>query len=63
MWLFLQMKDFRTRFLFLDPYERDRLQDMGLNVRIIIKLVVENYCGRQWPGFVLLRITGSGALR
>jgi hypothetical protein len=28
MWFFLQMKDFRARFLFLDPYDRDRLQDV-----------------------------------
>ena len=63
MWLFLQMKDFCTRFLFLDPYERDGLQDLGLNVRIILKLAVENYCGRLWPGFVLLRMGGSDALR
>lgn len=63
MWFFLKMKDFRARFLFLDPYERDRLQDLGLNVRIILKLTVENYCGRPWPGFVLLRIGGSGVLR
>jgi hypothetical protein len=63
MWFLLQMKDFCARFLFLDPYERDRLQDLGLNVRIILKLAVEHYCGRSWPVFVLLRIGGSGVLR
>jgi hypothetical protein len=57
------MKDFRTRCLFLDPHERDSLQDLGLNVRMILKLAVENYGGRPWPGFVLLRMGGSGALR
>jgi hypothetical protein len=42
--------------------ERDHLEYLGVDVRIILKLIVKRYDGTAWNGTVWLRIGINGGL-
>jgi hypothetical protein len=52
-----------TAFWRGDLRERDHLQDLGVDGRIILKLIFKKYDGEAWNGLTWLRIrTGGGLL-
>jgi hypothetical protein len=40
--------------------ERDCFEDLGLDGRIILKLILKKYVGRAWTGFIWLRTETNG---
>ena len=42
--------------------ERDHLEDLHMDGRIILKLILRDYNGRMWTEFSWLRIGYSGGL-
>ena len=46
-----------------NPRDGDRLEDPGVDERIILKWILEKWDGRAWTGLTWLRIgTGGGLL-
>jgi hypothetical protein len=39
---------------------RNHLEDLGVDGKIILELILGKYGGRVWTGFILLRIGTSG---
>ena len=42
--------------------ERDHLEDLSLDVRIILKWILKMWDGQAWTGLIWLRIGTVGAL-
>jgi len=41
---------------------RDHLGDLGVDGRVILKLILKLYVLRMWTGFMCIRIVSSGVL-
>jgi hypothetical protein len=41
---------------------RDHLEDLGVDVKLILKSILRKYSGKMWTGFIWLRIGTSGGL-
>jgi hypothetical protein len=51
------------RFWWGDLRERDHLEDLGVDVRIILKLIFTKWHGKAWTALIWLRIgKGDGLL-
>jgi len=56
-------REAHTGFWWGDPRERDHLEDLGVDGRIILKWMCKEWGGETWTGLVWLRIgTGGGFL-
>jgi hypothetical protein len=42
--------------LLVGIHERDHLQELGVDRRIILKWIIKKWAGRAWTGLVWLRI-------
>jgi hypothetical protein len=51
-----------TKFLPENVKGRDRLEDLGVDVRIILKFILSELGVRMWTGLICLRIGPSGGL-
>jgi len=51
-----------TRFWWGNPTERDHLEDLGVDGRIIVKFIFKKLAGRAWIGLIWLRVRTSGEL-
>jgi hypothetical protein len=52
-----------TGFWWGDVWERDHLEDLSVERRIILKWIFQKWGGKVWTGLVGLRIgTGGGGL-
>ena len=40
----------------------DHLEDQGLDGRVILKLILKQWDGEAWPGFIWLRIGKGGGI-
>ena len=49
-----------TGFWWRDLMETDHFEELGLDVRIILKLVFKKGVGELWTGLIWLRIGTSG---
>jgi hypothetical protein len=53
----------RTRFWWEELRERDYLEDLGVDVRLILKWISKEFDGLAWTGLIWLRIgTNVGLL-
>jgi hypothetical protein len=53
----------KTGFQWGDSREGDHLEDLGVDWRIILKLIIKKWYGKVWPGLIWLRIgRGTGLL-
>jgi hypothetical protein len=41
---------------------RDQAEDLGVYGRIILKYILEKWCGKLWIGCIWLRIETSGGI-
>jgi hypothetical protein len=48
------------RFLVRSPEEREHLEDLGIDRRIILKLIFKKWDEEAWTGFLCLRIGTDG---
>jgi len=51
-----------TRFWLVNLRERDHLQDLGEEDRIMLNWILGKEGGKLWVGFIWLRIRTSGGL-
>jgi hypothetical protein len=53
----------RTEFWSGNLRERDYLEDLGVDGRVILKLIIKKWDGEAWAGLIWLRIgAGGGSL-
>jgi hypothetical protein len=45
-----------------NPNGRDHSENVGVDLRIILELILEKWIGNSWTGFIWLRIVASGGL-
>jgi hypothetical protein len=50
----------RTKVWSENPKGRDHSEDLGVDRKIILKLIFGKYGGKLWNGFIRLRIETSG---
>jgi len=63
MWQLWDRERVLTGFWWGDLRERDHLEDLGIDWRIILQWVFKKRCGRAWTGLTWCRIgTGGGHL-
>jgi hypothetical protein len=58
----LGRREIRTEFGLGNLKERDRLEDLGVDARIIVKRVFKKQDGSTWTGLMLFRIGTNGAM-
>jgi hypothetical protein len=52
MWQIWETGEVQTGFWWGDLMERDHLEDLGLDGRIILKLIYKNWDGEAWNGLL-----------
>jgi hypothetical protein len=63
MWHVWETGEVYTAFWWGDLRERENLEDLGLDGRKILKVILNEWDGEAWTGFVWPRIgTGGGLL-
>ena len=63
MWHIWETQKVHTGFWWGDLMERDRLEDLGIDWRIVLKWIFNTWDWEEWTGLLWLRIgTGSGPL-
>jgi hypothetical protein len=45
-----------------DLRDSDHLEDLGVDVRVIVKLILKQWDGEAWPRFIWLRIRKVGGI-
>ena len=64
MWHVLGGREMHTRFWWGDLSERDHLEDVGVDGRLMLNWIVKKWDEESWTGLIWLRIgTGGGRLR
>jgi hypothetical protein len=54
--------EMRTNFLLENLNGRDHSEDLGIDGKIILKLILRKLSGRMWTSLILLRIGVGGGL-
>jgi len=54
------IKEMHTGFWWINLKKRENMQDLGVDISIILKLLMNTYHGRAWNGFIWLRTQKSG---
>jgi hypothetical protein len=63
MWHVWKIGGVHTAFWWRDLRERDHLEDLGADERIILKWIFMKWIGETWTGLIWIRIgTGGGGL-
>jgi hypothetical protein len=63
MWRIWGRGEVYTGFCWGDPREREHLEDLDVDERIILKWIFKKWDRRSWTGLIWLRIgTGGGLL-
>jgi hypothetical protein len=52
----------RTKFWLKNQTERDHSDDLGVDGKMIVELILRKYGGKLWIGCIWLRIGTSGGL-
>jgi len=52
----------RTGIWWEELRERDHLEDLGVDVRLILKWISKNFDGLPWTGLIWFRIGTNGGL-
>ena len=63
MWHVLETGEVHTGFWWNNLRERDHLEDLDIDGRLIFEWIFRNWNGEVWTGFLWIRIrTGGGHL-
>jgi len=60
MWLVWDTGKMHTGFWWGYLRDNDHLEDLGGDGRIILKMILEQWDGETWPGFIWLRLGKCG---
>ena len=62
MWQLWETGEVRTGFWWEELREIDHLEDLGVEVRLLLKWISKKFDGLAWTGFIWLRIGTNDGL-